>query len=192
MHDSPSLASASRPAADASLAVLCGLAGPDSIDAIYLDHALLLRRVAIRKFNVPPADAEGLVHDVFINYLVGRRVVAGDLRAYLVAAICNACRNYWRSRRSEERVFASDECAAADAAIADDLIEGLELRLLIGSILARLGARCRDVLRRYYLDGEETTSIATSIDTTPSNVNYLMHVCRKRARDAYEAIRRTP
>jgi RNA polymerase sigma factor (sigma-70 family) len=190
MSDTASLQT--PPGGTASIAVMCGLAEADSVAAIYIDHALLLRRVAIRKFNVLPADAEALVHDVFINYLVGRPSVS-DLRAYLVAAICNACRNYWRSRRSEGRVFADDDCtAAADAVIAGDMIEGLELRLIIASILARLGSRCREVLRRYYLDGEQTASIATSLDTTPANVNYLMHVCRKRARDAYRAIRRTP
>ena len=192
MLNEPAREVASRLADAGSVAVLCGLAEPGSIDAVYLDHALLLRRVAIRKFNVPPSDAEGLVHDVFINYLTSTRPVRKDLRAYLVGAICNASRNYWRSRRCADRVFADDGSSKADAAMADDLFEGLELRLVIAAVLGKLGSRCREVLRRYYLDGEETPSIAASIETTASNVNYLMHVCRKRAHDAYEAIGRKP
>src|SRR5688500_9917289 len=70
----------------------------------YLEHAVMMRRVASRKFGVPPQDAEALVHDVFINYIATTRTVRSDLRAYLIGAICNACRNYWRARSSEERV----------------------------------------------------------------------------------------
>ncbi len=162
-----------------------------STDEIYLEHGPLLRRVAIRKFNVPPSEAEALVHDVFINCLLIRRNVRTNLRAYLVAAIHNACRNYWRLRRSENQVFAGDESAAADVAT-DDLFDGLALNLLVASTLAQLGERCREVLRRYYLQGEDTATIATAFDTTPTNVNYLMHVCRKRARAAYEKLTRVP
>jgi RNA polymerase sigma factor (sigma-70 family) len=140
---------------------------------------------------VPPADAEALVHDVFINYLTSsRQVTTGDLRAYLVGAICNASRNYWRSRRCEGRVFSDDEPDEEEIPVVDDLFEDLVPRLVVASVLARLGSRCREVLRRYYLDGDETRSIAEGIDTTPRNVNYLMHVCRKRAREAYEAMSR--
>lgn len=188
MRDEPARQRTPR-TVDAPAVAGVGLAEPDSIDAIYLEHALLLRRVAIRKFNVPPADAEALVHDVFINYLTSGRTVRGDLRAYLVGAICNASRNYWRSRKTEDRVFADDE-PAIDETVADDLLEGLTLKLVIASILAKLGPRCREVLRRYYLHDEETRSIAAAIDTTPANVNYLMHVCRKRAQEAYAAIAR--
>jgi hypothetical protein len=44
-------------------------AAEGSIEHVYLEHALLLRRVAMRKFHVPEEDAETLVHDVFITYL---------------------------------------------------------------------------------------------------------------------------
>lgn len=171
-----------------SPAVLCGLASPGTIQAIYLDHAMLLRGVAVRKFGVPPADAEALVHDVFIAYLTSARPVRKNLRGYLVAAICNASRNYWRSRRTEARVFTDDGSDTAEMSIADDSFESLTFRLLIAAILSKLGSRCSEVLRRYYLNGEETRSIAEAFGTTSTNVNYLMHICRKRARDAYEAI----
>jgi len=162
---------------------------PRAIDDIYLQHASLLRRVAIRKFSVPPADAENLVHDVFIDYLVSTRIVRGDLRSYLVGAICNASRNYWRSRRSEGRVFADDQASGADV-LSEDIFTGLARNLIVASTLARLGARCREALRRYYLDGEDTGTVAAAMNTSPSNVNYMMHVCRKRAREVYETMAR--
>lgn len=158
-------------------------------DEVYLAHAPLLRRVAIRKFGIPPGEAQALVHDVFLTYLVNPRAVRGDLRAYLIGAICNASRNYWRSRRSEGRVFSDTD---AGNAIAGDVFDGLSLNLVVGATLAKLGQRCREVLRRYYLDGDETPLIAAAIHTSASNVNYLMHVCRKRARAIYQSITRVP
>ncbi len=163
----------------------------NSGDEIYLEHAPLLRRVAIRKFNIPPGDADALVHDVFVNCLLTSRNIRGDLRGYLIAAICNACRNYWRTRRCEQRVFTDDDNAAAEV-IAGDLFDGLALNLVVASTLAKLGPRCRELLRRYYLNGEDTAAIAASMNTTPANVNYLMHVCRKHARVVYDAITRVP
>jgi RNA polymerase sigma factor (sigma-70 family) len=160
-------------------------------DEIYREYAPLLRRIAVRKFHIPAEDADALVHDVFVNCLLTTRNVRGDLRPYLVAAICNACRNYWRSRRTEKRVFADDSerPATADVAAAD-VYDGLAVNLVVASTLAKLGARCRELLRRYYLNGEDTVSIADAMETTPSNVNYLMHVCRKHARIVYDAITR--
>lgn len=159
---------------------------------MYLEHAVLMRRIAIGKFRVPPEDAEGLVHDVFLNYILNKRTIRTDVRAYLVGGICNACRNYWRSRRTRDRVFDDEGPSVAELLHEKDLFEGVSRTMLVASTLARLGTRCRDILRRYYLDGEETPSIAESLNTTPTNVNYLMHVCRKKARDIYDHITRVP
>jgi RNA polymerase sigma factor (sigma-70 family) len=172
----------------ASIAQTTG-AAEGSIEHVYLEHALLLRRVATRKFHVPEEDAETLVHDIFITYLADRSVVRTSLRAYLIAAICNASRNYWRSKRLRERFFVdseehSNECEAPS----EDFFEGLALHLVIGATLARLGTRCREALRRYYLDEEDTSTIAAALNTSPANVNYLMHVCRKQARCVYDEI----
>lgn len=161
------------------------------IDRIYLENAAFLRRIAIRKFRVPPAEAEALVHDVFINYLIRARHVRGEVRGYLVAGICNASRNYWRSQKLETRLFSDDDLAAIDAR-GEDLLDGLVLNLVVASILSRLGARCREVLKRYYLDGDDSATIALAMETSPANVNYMMHVCRKRAREAYETMTRVP
>jgi RNA polymerase sigma factor (sigma-70 family) len=114
------------------------------------------------------------------------RDVHQNVRSYLVAAVCNASRNYWRAKQTRERHFPLEIPDRVD----DDVAEGLSLRMMIGATLARLGARCREVLRRYYLEEEDTASIASALDTTASNVNYLMHVCRKKARTLYEEIGR--
>ena len=148
-----------------------------------------MRRVAIRKFGIPSEAADELVHDVFVTYLVNPARVY-DLRKYLIGGICNASRKYWATRAGENRVFAPDEPDEGCAAVSEDVFEGLSTRLLVGAALARLGHRCREALRLYYLMGESSGAIAQVLETTSSNVNYVLHVCRKRARAICEELGR--
>ena len=160
-------------------------------EELYLDHAFLLRRIAVRKFGIPEDEAETLVHDVFVGYLVRPRDVYHNIRSYLIAAVCNASRNYWRARQTCDRYLPSEPDsvpAEIPGRPEDDVLEGLSARMMVGATLARLGSRCREVLCRYYLEGEDTASIAAALDTTASNVNYLMHVCRRKARRIYDEI----
>jgi RNA polymerase sigma factor (sigma-70 family) len=162
-------------------------------EELYVEHAFLLRRIAVRKFAIPEDEAETLVHDVFVEYLVRPRDVHHNVRSYLIAAVCNASRNYWRAKQTRERYFPSDPnamTAEVPVNVADDVLEGLSVRMMVGATLARLGTKCREVLCRYYLQEESTASIADALDTTASNVNYLMHVCRKKARLIYDEISR--
>jgi DNA-directed RNA polymerase specialized sigma24 family protein len=54
----------------ASLTPPGSIADPSTdFDAIYDDHAPLLRAIARSKFNIPDADIDALVHDVFASFL---------------------------------------------------------------------------------------------------------------------------
>jgi RNA polymerase sigma factor (sigma-70 family) len=142
-------------------------------DTIYDDHAPLLRAIARSKFNIPDADI-----DVFTSFLTSTSRVR-DLRPYLVGGICNASRNYWRRRERDDALFVEiDENAAADENVQQDVSRTLTLN----AALSQIGDRCRDVLQRYYLESESTGTIAEAIGTTPGNVLYILHTCRKRAR----------
>lgn len=147
-------------------------------DTIYDDHAPLLRAIARTRFHIPDADIDGLVHDVFASFLTSTSRVR-DLRPYLVGGICNASRNYWRRRERDDALFVEiDENVACDENVQQDLSR----TLMLNAALARIGERCRDVLQRYYLESESTATIAEAINTTPGNVLYILHTCRKRAR----------
>ena len=175
--------------APANEPVLATVSAEDAADALFLEHAPRMRRVAIRKFGIPSEAADELVHDVFVTYLVNPARVY-DLRKYLIGGICNASRKYWATRAGENRMFAPDEPDEACAAVSEDIFEGLSTRLLVGAALARLGQRCRKALRLYYLMGESSGAIAQALATTSSNVNYMLHVCRKRARAICEELGR--
>jgi RNA polymerase sigma factor (sigma-70 family) len=151
---------------------------PGWFDTIYDDHAPLLRAIARRRFNVPEVDVDGLVHDVFASFLTSAPRVR-DFRPYLVGGICNASRNYWRRRKRDDSLFVEiDE----NAICGEDLQHSMSRTLALNAALSRIGDRCRDVLQRYYLENESTETIAEAIGTSPGNVLYILHTCRKRAR----------
>jgi len=166
----------------------CSTAGghvEDPLDTVYLEHAPLLRRLAAQRFRVPPADVDALVHDVFATMFANTRPIL-DLRAYLVGGICNASRQYWRKRDRERQIF-------ADADHDNELpgpgeLNDLTRKLAVAATLARMGERCREILRRYYFEGEVPQMIALAVNTSARNVIYQLHACRKRAGKLYKAI----
>src|SRR5437773_2570842 len=142
-----------------------GEAAAIAFEGIYAQHAPLLRAIARRKFNVPDADVDALVHDVFATFLISAPRVR-DLGPYLVGAICNASRKYWQKQKQHDSFFAAlDETTVCG----EDLQQSVNRTLTLNAALSRIGDRCRNVLERYYLDREPTNSIAEAIGTTPGN-----------------------
>ena len=156
-----------------------------SLEEIYRDLAGLLQRIATQRFHIPPDDAETLVHDVFATYLTQRPNVR-TVRGYLIGGICNASRRYLRERRLAEGMFMplDEECGKVE------FVDSVSLHVALGSTLARLGSRCREALRRYYLEGQTTVEIAAAMQTSTSNVLKILHDCRKSAREVYMTITR--
>lgn len=155
-------------------------------DALYTTYAPILRRIAIRKFNVPPKDVDDLVQDVFASYLAQRAGVR-EVHPYLIGAICNASRQY--RRRDEASPFSPRpehrECGATPD---DELIDGVIRTLVIRTTLSRLGASCRDTLEQFYLLGETAGAIAERRQTTANYICRLLNYCRNRARSVYAAM----
>jgi RNA polymerase sigma factor (sigma-70 family) len=154
-------------------------------DELYLSEAPLLRYLAVARFRVPRDDAEALVHDVFTTYL-GKATAVRSPRPYLVGAMCNAARHYWRDRKNEEAAMA--RCDVALPTEPELIADTVGRKVLIASMLARIGAKCRDLLRRYYLEGETTASIAAGHDTSAAYVLFLLHRCRKSARSIVRSL----
>ena len=161
-------------------------AAPPEFRVVYHDVAPLLRYLAVNRCFVPRDDAEALVHDVFATYLRTRERVRGDARTYLVSAIYRASRRYWHHRRGEEPL--TD--AIADEVPCADVSDAVALRLALASMLSQLPPRCREAFRRYYMEEEPTEAIAAAMNTSPGNVRYILHGCRKRARDIFQQITR--
>jgi RNA polymerase sigma factor (sigma-70 family) len=154
----------------------------DPFDALYARYRPLLRKIAIRKFDVPAADVDDLVQDVFATYFANSANVH-DPHAYLIGATCNAARQYWRRDRASPFCGASSIACAATPT--DEVIDGVIRNLVIGATLRRLGDSCRETLERFYLRGETTAAIAESRDTSANYICRLLNYCRNRARSLY-------
>ena len=152
----------------------------EAFESLYTEYGLLLRTIAMRRYHVPPDDAEALVHDIFAAYLE-RRAHVRDAKGWLTGAIKNASLNYWRKRKPEAPLLPEHEQAPDEAA--DARFEQWLRRSTIASIFARLGERCRETLRRYYLREESKERIAEQLETSPGNVLQLLVTCRRRAQE---------
>jgi RNA polymerase sigma factor (sigma-70 family) len=155
------------------------------IDAenLYVRHYGLLRYVACRKFGVPGDHAEGLIQDVMIAWITS----AGEIRsvkAWLVAAMCNMSRAYWRSRARKETVEGGP---FPDAGRDDPSLERVEREILLAQVLQTLALRDRQILGWYYLEQVPSAEIARRLGTTKGYAEKLVWRALRRARTAMDA-----
>lgn len=143
----------------------------------YLAHYGLLCRVASCKFGVPSDQAQAIAQDVFIEYMHSAAMIQ-DARAWLVAATCNASRNYWRS---ESRL---EPLAEAQLRYDPDGVTAIEQRAMTSHALTRLKGRCRDAVRLRYLEGCSMKEVATRLGTTPGYAEKLVRVGIQRIKEA--------
>lgn len=158
----------------------------ETLESMYREHAPLLRATARVRYRVPPDDAEALVNDVFAS-LLERRPRIQDARAFLLGAMGNSCKHYWRKRRYEAPLLPQHEDTSDTSE--DERMERWTRQLEVGAILARIGPKCRDIMRRHYLDGELGPMLAKRLGRTTGYVKQLLHGCLKRARAAYISLK---
>jgi len=164
MHDVPD----SRPAIDRGHPVALA----------YEVHRDLLQVIAEQKFHVPVDDAGPLVNDVFLSYLRNHLRVR-DERAWLIAAICNAAREYWYHRGQRQRLL--------DIPAADDVtIESVSARVDLAQVLARLPERCRKALWLRLVEGRSPEELAVFLATSVANARQIVHRCKTHARALFE------
>lgn len=168
MHDVPD----SRPAADRG----------HPVAVAYEVHRELLRVIAEQKFHVPTDDAGPLVNDVFVSYLRNHARVR-DERAWLVAAICNAARDYWYHHGRRQRLA---ESAGVDEVTVDSITERLDL----AHVLARLPERCRKALWLRVVEGRSPDELAELLATSVANARQIVHRCKAYARAMFEERRK--
>jgi RNA polymerase sigma factor (sigma-70 family) len=171
--------------ADAAPAVLAPQTPADDVEKLYLEHRNLLMYVACRKFRVPDTDAENLIQDVFLSFLqTGTRIE--NIRAWLVAAMCNASRHYWRSSGRTESLPEdfSDRCDPGSQGLAEQYMTKMTVR----QALDYLQPRCRETLWLHYFEGRSAGDVARELETTNRYAEKLIHNCLKRVREVYKSI----
>ena len=148
----------------------------DRVADAYEAYYDLLRFIARRRFRIPAPDIQPLVHDVFVSFMRHERVI-GDDRRWLIAAISNACRNYWRNLKPGQQL---DNEHLDPRSPVDDVLARHDVSLLF----ARLPAACRSILRLRYVEGLNPREIATRYGTSPGYIRLKVHRCLAAARRA--------
>lgn len=150
--------------------------------AIYEKHLRLMMWIAKRRFRIAEPDAEPLVHEVFVNFLIKADTIE-DIRSWLVAGISNASRYYLRLRERSESL-------PADFAERPDphLLRVLDMwpdQLAAREAIASTTARCQLVLRLRYFEGYSIPEIATELRITNAYATKLVGECLKQAQRRY-------
>ncbi|HEX8170868.1 MAG TPA: sigma-70 family RNA polymerase sigma factor [Thermoanaerobaculia bacterium] len=177
----PAAPAPAAPAASASPAAPASPAA-DDVEALYLQHRNLLLYVACRKFRIPDCDAENLIQEVFLSFLqTGTRI--DNIRAWLVAAMCNASRHYWRAQGRTESLPEdfNDHSDPGSLGLADQFA----MRLTVRQALDYLQPRCRETLWLHYFEGRSANDVARELETTNRYAEKLIHNCLKRVREIY-------
>ena len=158
---------------------------PHDVGDLYIRHRNLLLYVACRKFRIGEIDAENLIQDVFLSFLqTGSKV--GNTKSWLVAAMCNASRHYWRAQGRTE-ALPEDMAERSDPgsqSLADRMAAEMTMRQAIGY----LRPQCRETLRLHYYEGHSAAEVGRELDTTTRYAEKLIHNCLKRAREIYLSI----
>jgi RNA polymerase sigma factor (sigma-70 family) len=158
-------------------------AGPaEDVETLYLTHRTLLFYVACRKFHIPEGDAESLIQEVFLSYLQSATRIDNP-RAWLVAAMCNASRHYWRAQGRTDQL-PEDFGRESDPASLG-LAEQFALQMTVRQCLRYLQPRCRETLALHYFEGRSATEVAREMGTTVRYAEKLIHNCLKRVREIY-------
>lgn len=147
----------------------------------------MLWYVATVKFRVPAPDAEEILQAAAISLItVGTQVV--DARAWLIAAVCNGCRHYWRRMARVLEVEGTSIAGIPEPACAFTT-EQLHTAVLVREVLRLLPPKSRDVLRLHYLHGLTDTELARHYGTTPGYARKLITRGLRRARRILDVLR---
>ena len=148
----------------------------DRVTAAYDAHYDVMRYIAAQRFRVPTSDIRPLIHDVFVSFMRHSDAI-GDDRSWLVTAVSNACRNYWRDRKPTE--------ALTDVRDTRELDEGASARVDVLRLLARIPKRCQAVLWLRYVDGLSPEEIARRCAASASGSygRQLIHRCLRAVRE---------
>ena len=157
---------------------------PD-IGDLYILHRPLLLHIACRKFRIGEADAESLLQEVFLSYMTTTTKVE-NVKAWLVAAMCNASRHYWRGQGKTESLPENfdDHCDPKSNSLADQMTMEITMR----QAMDYLQPRCKETLHLHYFEGRSAVDVAEKLETTARYAEKLIHNCLKRVREIYFSI----
>ena len=159
--------------------------GELDIGELYVTHRNLLLYIACRKFRIPEADAENLIQEVFVSFLqTGTKVE--NVRAWLVAAMCNASRHFWRAAGRTESL--PDDIGERSDPHSHGNADRFAMQMTLWQAVQYLQPRCRDTIYLHYFEGRSAVEVARELETTNRYAEKLIHNCLSRLREIYKSI----
>ena len=155
---------------------------------IYEENIDLLVSVAVRKFQVPAVDAEALAHEVFVSYIRHADDIR-DLHHWLIGAICNACRYYWRKHGRNIEQLDTDVAAERPDPRSRNVVTDLPDNIALDEVLERMPPRWANILRLRYLEGYSIKEIAEQQGVTSKYMQKLVAKCLQRAQEIFNGLR---
>jgi|SRR5882724_11986708 len=158
---------------------------PADVEELYIRHWKLLLSIGTNKFRVPEPEAEALIQEVFLSLMTTTTRVE-NVKAWLIAAMCNASRHYWRVKSRTEGLPEDfdDRCDPSSGDNVDQIVAFITMRQALGY----LKPPCRETLHQHYYEGLSAIEVATARNTTPGYAEKLIHNCLKRVREIYVSI----
>ena len=154
----------------------------DDFGAIYESNYRLLVGTAMDRYRISEIDAEALAHEVFLAYFLKADEII-DSRAWLVSSVCNASKNYLRSRARllplpDQFSEQPDPRHAREG-------ESLPNQLAAREAFACVTAKCQIALRLRYLEGYSIPEVAEELNTSAKYAAKLVSRCLKQAQSRY-------
>ena len=157
----------------------------EEIVQVYEANYGLLVSLAVRKFQVPFGDAEGLANDVFVSYLKRRKEIR-ELHGWLIGAICNASRHYWRKHDRDIDQLDDETSSIHVDPVSAHVLDWLTARIAAGEALAVLSPRYQHILRLRYYEGYSIPEIAEELGVTAKYAQKLVMKILRRAEEFFK------
>jgi len=177
-------------------------------EELYADHFDFLVAVAVRKFRVPEADAEGLAHEVFLRFLRQSARTVKSVRAanseervnseevvvnsevvnvhtWMLNAISSASRYYWRQNGRIVEPLDDDEAFERPDPATTRYLDSLPDQLAARQALEGLTPRDQEILKMRYFDGCSIIEIGQRLGVKPKYAQKLLTKVLRRAERNY-------
>ena len=155
-----------------------------AFEELYAEHFDFLVAVAVRKFRVPESDAESLAHEVFLSYL-RRKADVQNVHSWILGAICNASRYYWRQNGRMIEPLDDDQAFERPDPATTRILDSLPDQLAARQALEGLTARDQEILRMRYFEGFSIVEIAQRLGVKPKYAQKLLTKVLRRAERNY-------
>ena len=152
------------------------------IGAVYEANRRLLVGTAVKRFGIGETDAETLVHDVFIAYMIKADEVL-DARSWLVGAVCNASKHFLRTQ--SRAVGLPDDFVEEPDPSSLGLLDRLPNELAARECFDCITPRCQLALRLRYIEGYSIPEIAAELGTSAKYAQKLVSRCLQQAHQRY-------